>query len=79
MLITCLPGPACPSLRLSLPICPAPLLPAVYSARNGLLYTINCQCSELRWEQNQAAFRKAAETFTILNSGAATAGFPDRL
>lgn len=58
---------------------PLSLPPAVYAARNGLLYTLNCQCPEGRWAQNEAAFRRAAESFTLLDSGAATAGFPDRL
>lgn len=52
---------------------------AVYAARNGLLYSLNCQSSEARWPENEAGFRRAAESFTILNSGVATAGFPDRL
>lgn len=52
---------------------------AVYAARNGLLYSLNCQSSEARWAENEAGFRRAAESFTILNSGVATAGFPDRL
>jgi hypothetical protein len=51
----------------------------VYAARNGLLYTLNCQSGEARWAQNEEGFRRAAETFAILNSGAATAGFPDSL
>ena len=63
---------------------PVPLPPAtqhiaVYAARNGLLYTLNCQCAEERWEANAAAFRKAADSFTILNEGAAAQGYPDRL
>lgn len=62
---------ACPPLLTS----PA----AVYAARNGLLYTLNCQAAEAGWAANEAAFRRAAESFAILNSGAATAGFPDRL
>lgn len=52
---------------------------SVYSARNGLLYTLNAQCPEERWAADEAAFRRAADSFTILNSGVATAGFPDRL
>lgn len=52
---------------------------AVYAARNGLLYTLNAQCPEEWWAADEAGFRRTAESFTILNSGAATAGFPDRL
>jgi hypothetical protein len=59
--------------------CPAPPLPAVYAARNGLLYTLNCQCSEEQWADNAPAFRTAADSFAILNSGAATSGFPGQL
>jgi hypothetical protein len=51
----------------------------VYAARNGLLYTLNCQCSEERWADNAPAFRTAAASFAILNSGAATSGFPGQL
>lgn len=51
----------------------------MYAARNGLLYTLNCQSAEERWGGHVAAFRKAADSFAILNSGAAAAGFPDRL
>ena len=58
---------------------PSPAVAAVYAARNGLLYTLNAQCPEERWAADEAGFRRAAESFTILNSGAATAGFPDRL
>ena len=58
---------------------PLALSATVYSARNGLLYTLNAQCPEERWATDEAAFRRAADSFTILNSGVATAGFPDRL
>ncbi len=58
---------------------PRPLPRAVYAARNGLLYTLNCQSAEARWAANEEGFRRAAETFAILNAGVATAGFPDSL
>ena len=53
---------------------------STYAARNGLLYTLNCQAGEERWAGVAAAFRRAADSFELLDSGAAGArGFPDRL
>lgn len=52
---------------------------STYSARNGLLYTINCQCPAARWAQDEAAFRTAAASFEILDLGAGAQGFPDRI
>ena len=52
---------------------------SVYAARNGLLYTLNGQCSEGRWAGQEAAFRRAAASFRILNLGAGTQAFPGRL
>ena len=47
--------------------------------RNGYLYTLNFQCPEERWPQQQALLRRCAETFQLVNSGAAAAAFPSRL
>ena len=52
---------------------------AAYAARNGLLYTLNCQCAERDWARDEEGFRRAAASFAIISSGAGAAGFPDRL
>ena len=52
---------------------------STYAARNGLLYTLNCQAGEERWAEVAAAFRRATDSFELLDSGAGGRGFPDRL
>lgn len=53
---------------------------AVYGARNGLLYTLNAQCTEKRWSPEiEGQFATAANSFRILPVGAGTVGFPSRL
>ena len=53
---------------------------AVYGSRNGLIYTFNAQASEARFKKElEGAYRKAASSFRMTNSGASVAGFPDRL
>jgi len=48
---------------------------AVYGARNGLLYTMNCQCPEKLWEKEGGNLSIAADSFKIINSGAGALGF----
>lgn len=48
---------------------------AVYGARNGFLYTMNCQCPEKLWEKEGGNLNIAADSFRIINSGAGTIGF----
>lgn len=52
---------------------------AVYGSRNGLLYTLNAQCSEDGWGRDQEKLLKAASSFRILNSGAGLSEFPDKI
>jgi hypothetical protein len=52
---------------------------AVYASRNGLLYTLNCQCRQAGWGGYERQFMAAANSFRILESGAGRQGFPEQL
>lgn len=44
--------------------------------RNGLLYTLNAQVANDKWEDIQAQYRHAAESFRVLEVGSSSPGIP---
>ena len=49
------------------------------SCRNGLLYTLNGQCPQPRWDAVQRDFQVAAESFNVLSSRKTIPGWGNRL
>ena len=55
------------------------LMCARVGARNGLLYTLNAQVPDDKWREAREQLQHAADSFRVLDAGAGTLGYPQRL